>query len=72
MRLFYNPDLDIGTWEYFLYFQATNLFFLLYNIFGLRRTRWIHDVGCKSYTPNLHSCEILIRVQQSSFLSVPL
>ncbi|KID85312.1 Amino acid/polyamine transporter I [Metarhizium guizhouense ARSEF 977] len=45
VRLFYNPDLEIPAWEYFLYFQATNLVFLLYNIFGLRRTRWIHDVG---------------------------
>ncbi|KAH0602109.1 hypothetical protein MHUMG1_00988 [Metarhizium humberi] len=45
VRLFYNPDLEIPAWEYFLYFQATNVVFLLYNIFGLRRTRWIHDVG---------------------------
>lgn len=50
MRLFFNPELEIPAWQLFLYFQATNIVVLLYNILAIRRTKWIHDLGCKSYS----------------------
>ncbi|OJJ07695.1 hypothetical protein ASPVEDRAFT_56994 [Aspergillus versicolor CBS 583.65] len=45
MRVFYNPSLDLPVWHNFLYYQATNIVILLYNIFALRRTQWIHSLG---------------------------
>ncbi|KAL4902939.1 hypothetical protein BDW74DRAFT_186592 [Aspergillus multicolor] len=45
MRRFYNPSLDLPVWHEFLYYQGTNIAILLYNIFALRRTKRIHDVG---------------------------
>lgn len=36
-----------ATWHYFLVFQALNTLFVLYNIYAIKRTSWIHDVGCK-------------------------
>lgn len=38
-------------WHYFLVYQAINLAMLLYNLFALRVTPWIHNVGCRS-TPD--------------------
>lgn len=49
IRLFFNPDTEVPAWQYFLFYQATNILILLYNIYLLRRTNWIHDVGCKNH-----------------------
>lgn len=35
-------------WHYFLVYQAINITVLLFNIFGLKRMLWVHDVGCTS------------------------
>ena len=50
--LFFNASYDPPPWHYFLVYQAVNLVFLLYNILALKRTPWIHDVGCKH--PSIH------------------
>lgn len=49
MRVFYNPSLDLPVWHNFLYYQATNIVILLYNIFALRKTQWIHSLGGTSH-----------------------
>jgi choline transport protein len=48
IRLFFDPESDTPAWQYFLFYQAVNLIFLLHNIFFQRRMSWVHDVGCKS------------------------
>lgn len=35
-------------WHTFLVYQGLNLVVLLYNIFLLHRTLWIHNLACKS------------------------
>jgi choline transport protein len=35
-------------WHYFVVYQGINIVMLLYNLFALRVTPWIHNVGCKS------------------------
>ncbi|KAJ5087911.1 hypothetical protein N7456_011527 [Penicillium angulare] len=45
MVIYTHPDYEPQTWHYFLIFQATNIIVLLYNIFAIRRTSWVHDVG---------------------------
>lgn len=49
MAIYNNPGYESKTWHYFLIYQATNIIVLLYNIFAIRRTTWIHDVGCMYY-----------------------
>lgn len=44
---FYNPDYTPTAWHIFLMFQASNIVWMCYNIFLIKRTNWIHDVGCK-------------------------
>jgi choline transport protein len=34
-------------WHYFVVYQAINIAMLLYNLFALRVTPWIHNVGCE-------------------------
>lgn len=34
-------------WHYFMVYQAINVAVLLFNLFGLKRMLWVHDVGCK-------------------------
>lgn len=50
-------------WHYFLVYQAINVVVLLFNLFGLKRMLWVHDVGCmyllnqqqfSLLTPQLH------------------
>ncbi|KAK1767913.1 amino acid/polyamine transporter I [Phialemonium atrogriseum] len=45
IRIFYNPGFEAPPWQYFLFFQATNIAILVHNILMQRRTSWIHDVG---------------------------
>jgi choline transport protein len=35
-------------WHYFVVYQGINIAMLLYNLFALRVTPWIHNVGCES------------------------
>ncbi|WYZ35131.1 hypothetical protein EsH8_I_001407 [Colletotrichum jinshuiense] len=42
---FLDPTYLPETWHIFLVFQAFNLAFTTYNIFLMKRTAWIHDIG---------------------------
>ena len=42
-----NPEFEPKAWQTFLMYQAFNLVILLYNIFGLKKSLWIHNVGCE-------------------------
>lgn len=44
---FWNPGYTVATWHVFLIFQAMNFLMVAYNIFLLKRTIWLQDVGCK-------------------------
>ena len=35
-------------WHYFIVYQGINIAMLLYNLFALRVTPWIHNIGCGS------------------------
>ncbi|OQE20418.1 hypothetical protein PENSTE_c013G00904 [Penicillium steckii] len=73
MAIYNNPGYESKTWHYFLIYQATNIIVLLYNIFAIRRTTWIHDVGflvsissffvilitCLARTPQMSSTEFV-------------
>ncbi|EWY81964.1 hypothetical protein FOYG_16169 [Fusarium oxysporum NRRL 32931] len=73
IRRFFNPDFDPPAWQFFLIFQATNIFFLAHNILLQRRTSWIHDIGfalsitsfivivvvCLSRTPSFSSSQFV-------------
>lgn len=43
-----------NSWQLFLISQGLNLFALGYNLFVLKRTRWIHDAACKSISCLAH------------------
>ncbi|KAI9927590.1 hypothetical protein MW887_003209 [Aspergillus wentii] len=45
MAITYHEGYEAQRWHYFLIYQVANLIVLVYNIFGLRKTSWIHDVG---------------------------
>lgn len=45
MAVFWNPTYTPQAWQVFLGFQAVNGICLLNNIFLLRHTLWIHNVG---------------------------
>lgn len=74
--IYHNPGYEARTWHYFLIYQATNIIVLLYNIFGIRRTSWVHDVGCEywqSYCSGAYTATLMIQlvfVSISSFLVV--
>ena len=51
IRIFYNPELEVPAWQFFLFFQATNIVILANNAYLQRRIKWIHDVGCMFYFP---------------------
>lgn len=42
---FWNPGYNVQTWHVFLIFQAMNFLMVSYNIFLLKRTIWLQDVG---------------------------
>jgi hypothetical protein len=48
MAVFWNPTYVPQAWHAFLVYQAINVLVLLYNIYLLRRTMWVHDLACKS------------------------
>lgn len=45
--MYYQPSYAPKAWHYFLVYQAINVVFLLYNLFALAKTPWVHNVGCK-------------------------
>lgn len=42
----YDSSYVVERWHIFLMFQAFNVIIMLYNILLMKRTAWIHDVGC--------------------------
>lgn len=49
---FWNPGYVAQSWHVFLIYQGLNFTMTAYNIFLLKRTMWIMDVGCKfKYLP---------------------
>ena len=47
---YYYADYVPLPWHYFLVYQAINAALLLYNLFVLRLTPWVHNIGCKMST----------------------
>lgn len=47
IAIFYDPDYIPKKWHYFMVYQGTNLLVLTYNIFLMKRTPWVHDIGCR-------------------------
>lgn len=47
--IFFHADYLPQDWHYFMVYQVINLLFLVYNLFVMRRTPWIHDVACKNH-----------------------
>ncbi|KAK7420837.1 hypothetical protein QQZ08_010238 [Neonectria magnoliae] len=45
LATFLHPNYAIESWHVFLIFQLMNIIFVLYNMFLIKRTMWIHDVG---------------------------
>ncbi|CAG8918033.1 unnamed protein product [Penicillium salamii] len=45
MVVYNDPTYNSRTWHAFLIYQTANIAVLLYNIFAMKRTSWIHDVG---------------------------
>ncbi|KZL87436.1 choline transport [Colletotrichum incanum] len=45
LAAYLDPTYMPETWHIFLVFQAFNIAFTAYNIFFMKRTAWIHDVG---------------------------
>ena len=48
---FWNPGYSVQTWHVFLIFQVMNFLMVAYNIFLLKRTIWLQDVGCEWFPP---------------------
>ncbi|KAJ5325767.1 uncharacterized protein N7506_008869 [Penicillium brevicompactum] len=46
MIIYNDPTYESRTWHSFLIYQTANIVVLLYNILAMKRTSWIHDVGC--------------------------
>lgn len=47
MVSFWQPDYVLESWHVFLIYQALNFLMTAYNIFLLKRTVWVMNVGCK-------------------------
>ncbi|EUC27995.1 hypothetical protein COCCADRAFT_9547 [Bipolaris zeicola 26-R-13] len=45
MAIFWNPSYVLQAWHAFLVYQAINVLVLMYNVYLLRRTMWIHDLA---------------------------
>lgn len=46
IAVFNYPGYIPQQWHVFVLYQALNITVLLYNIFALKRTTWIHNIGC--------------------------
>ena len=47
LPVYYVDNFVPQSWHYFMVYQAINLTFLLYNLFLLKATPWVHNVGCE-------------------------
>lgn len=47
LPVYYDDTYVPKNWHYFLVYQAINVTLLIYNMFALKRTLWVHDAGCK-------------------------
>lgn len=45
---FWYPDYSLESWHLFLIFETLNILLTAYNIFLLKRTEWVMNVGCKT------------------------
>lgn len=43
----FTEDYTPKTWHYFLLYQAINIMILLYNVYLVKKTTWIYDIGCE-------------------------
>jgi choline transport protein len=43
----YDSSYQFERWHIFLMFQAFNFVLMAYNIFVMKRTAWVHDIGCR-------------------------
>lgn len=44
----YSPSFVQHSWHVFLIYEGVALVVLAYNLFALKRTPWVHEIGCKS------------------------
>ena len=44
--VYYQASYVPQAWHYFVVYQAINVVFLIYNLFALVKTPWVHNVGC--------------------------
>ena len=47
MAISWNLSYVPQAWHAFLGYQVINVLVLIYNIYLLRRTMWVHDLACK-------------------------
>jgi choline transport protein len=66
LAIFGNTNYVPKPWHAFIIYQAANTLVLVYNIYALKRSMWIHDVGCK------WTALILVHVQVENVLIDPL
>ena len=67
MVVFWNQGYVAQPWHAFLIYQAINVLVLVYNMYLLRRTMWIHDLACKLFlTINIIRIWLLTAVNQQS------
>ena len=72
MVAFYDTSYSIERWQTFLSYQVLNVVILVYNVFGLKRAPWTHNIGCKDNGINQSFKLLLItRESQSCYLSHP-
>jgi choline transport protein len=55
MAIFWNSGYAPEPWHAFMLYQGANLLVLVYNIYVLKRSMWIHDVGCEYHLAGVHS-----------------
>ena len=72
MAIYNNPTYEPQAWHYFLIYQAANAIVLFYNIFAIRRTSWVHDLGCKfpRWSRVNHTNQTTVVVSLTSFLVI--
>lgn len=61
MVVFNDPGYTPERWHYFVLYEAINLAVLMYNVFALKRTPWVHNVGCE-FCPSF-SCQVVAQGQ---------
>lgn len=54
MVVFWYPSYVPATWHTFLIYEAANGLVLVYNIYLLRRSTWLHDFACEFFRNGSH------------------